>query len=511
MLETTNPIAEARAPRANTEAVALALFDGARVAHQLPAKARFLLQLAAACYWRTSQLGDERGDRVGRDLLLAMPLPQLSAEQQAIAACAVALQREKLRPKRESSFVWLGAKDQRSALALAAIIRLARALDIAPADMLVQAEDAGTSLIVGGAAAEATSAAAEAAAGPWREAIGPLSVRVVADDQLAQLRAGPAPGDPQFDERLDRVLALVPLPSADLGGEPIAEAARRALRRFFDKLLAREEAVLRDEDSEDVHQMRVATRRLRAALQTLEGVYAPDLIRRYRRGLRRIAQSLGAVRDGDVFLEHVVAYRDALPAPQHAALAPLIAAVSAERSQARAALEHDLASRRYHTFKREFAAFLSTPGAGNLASPEPGITQRMRDFAGSAIWRRYELWRAYEAALPAGDEAVLHQARIAGKRFRYTLEFFAEVLGPRVDIVLDPLIALQENLGTLQDIVTAHAHVAALGLAGDPGAQAYLATRTDERAPLLAALPTLWGKVDSGTYRRRLFELIVKI
>src|SRR5215212_5482664 len=49
---------------------------------------------------------------------------------------------------------------------------------------------------------------------------------------------------------------------------------------------------------EDVHQMRVATRRLRASLQVVEGVYDPKLIRRYRRGLRQIAESLGAVRDG---------------------------------------------------------------------------------------------------------------------------------------------------------------------------------------------------------------------
>jgi CHAD domain-containing protein len=59
--------------------------------------------------------------------------------------------------------------------------------------------------------------------------------------------------------------------------------------------------------------MRVATRRLRASLQVVEGVYEHALIRRYRRGLRRLAQSLGAVRDGDVFLQHVIAYRDALP------------------------------------------------------------------------------------------------------------------------------------------------------------------------------------------------------
>src|SRR5262249_51852641 len=153
------------------------------------------------------------------------------------------------------------------------------------------------------------------------------------------------------------------------------------------------DSVIKDEDVEDVHQMRVATRRLRASLQVVEGVYEQKLIRRYRRGLWRIAQSLGAVRDGDVFLEHVTAYRDSLPEADRARLDPPVEAVSAERARARAELLADLDATRYQKFKRDFAKFLTTPGAGALGSPEPGVTQRVRDFAGSAIWRRYELWR----------------------------------------------------------------------------------------------------------------------
>jgi len=146
-----------------------------------------------------------------------------------------------------------------------------------------------------------------------------------------------------------------------------------------------------------------------------------------------------------------------------------------------------------------------------LDSPEPGITERVRDFAGSAIWRRYELWRAYEVVLPNAESETLHQARIAGKRLRYTLEFFADALGPHVEQALAPLTALQENLGTLQDGVTARSHIAALGLADDAGAQTYLAAREQDRAALLAELPRLWEKVASATYRRRLFEMVVKL
>jgi CHAD domain-containing protein len=217
------------------------------------------------------------------------------------------------------------------------------------------------------------------------------------------------------------------------------------------------------------------------------------------------------VRDGDVFLQHLAAYRDTLPEDERAHLEPLIAAVEHERAQARKALLEDLDSKRYAKFKREFATFLTTPGAGVLDAPEPGIRERVRDFAGSAIWRRYERWRAHEVVLPTATNEALHQARIAGKRLRYTLEFFAEALGQQVEQALGPLVALQENLGALQDDVVAHSHVTALGLSEDEGARAYLAARDAEHEAQLAELPRRWEKVASATYRRRLFELLVKL
>ncbi len=265
-----------------------------------------------------------------------------------------------------------------------------------------------------------------------------------------------------------------------------------------------------DEDVEDVHQMRVATRRIRTSLQVVEGVYDPEPIRRYRRGLRRVARSLGAVRDGDVFLAHVLAYRDSLPADAHARLEPLITAVTAERTQAHERLLADFDAKRYQKLKQAFALFLTTPGLHTTRS-DSGLTPRVRDFAGSAIWRRYEQWRAYETVLRGATDETLHQARIAGKRMRYTLEFFAEALGPNVEQVLSPLVQLQECLGALQDVVTARIHVASLGLADDPGAQDYLAARDVEHEAHLAELPRKWEKVASATERRRLFELIVKL
>src|SRR5205085_10726241 len=122
----------------------------------------------------------------------------------------------------------------------------------------------------------------------WRDSIGALTVRAAEPGEIVAEHHPATNGVARADE------LKAPL-GQPIGGEPIAEAARRTLRRFFDKLLAREDAVIKGEDIEDIHQMRVATRRLRASLQVVTGVYDPKLIRRYRRGLRRIAERLGAV------------------------------------------------------------------------------------------------------------------------------------------------------------------------------------------------------------------------
>jgi CHAD domain-containing protein len=497
-------------PALRTQALALALFDDADAAHHLSANTRRLLGQAAAYYSAARHADGERPDRVGRDLALTAPISDLSSDDQAIVACVVAFQRAKVRPQREVAFLRLSGKEQHIALDLAAILRLADALDVEMAESLhIQFDrDAGT-LFVGGERAAEVMRRADERADLWRERIGTLTIRTSDLDTFASAATVTVDGHEAAPAQ-DLLLTVPYALDRAIGGEPIVEAARRQLRRFFDKLLAREDAVRNDEDIEDVHQMRVATRRIRASLQVVEGVYDHEQIRRYRRGLRRVARSLGAVRDSDVFLEHVVAYRDTLPADARDQLEPLIAAVRAERAQARERLLSDLDAKGYKKLKQAFALFLTTPGMGATAV-DSGLTPRVRDFAGSAIWRRYELWRAYETILAAASDETLHQARIAGKHLRYTLEFFADALGPHVDQVLSPLVELQECLGALQDVVTARAHVAALGLAEDAGAQDYLAARDAEHAAHLAELPRKWEKVASATERRRLFELIVKL
>jgi len=484
---------------------ALALFDATSAAHGLLPATRWLLQFATAFYTAARHANPDRTARGGRDLALAEPIPGLTPDEQAIVASVVALQRDKPRPQREPVFWRLDEPSQRTAVRLAAILQVAGGLAAEPAGGLAaQVTEDGTILVLGGERAAEAAEAATARCELWRAGIGALTLRPSEPGEpVAPIAAANGAG-------VALTIHAVPPDRLD-GGEPIAEGARRVLRRFFGRLLAREENVLKDDDPDDVHEMRVASRRLRAAFQVVETIYDPAELRRYRRGLRRVTAALADMRDLDVFREHVVTYQAGLPEEARAGIDPLIAAIEERRAEARAVLLDDLQQRRYRKFKRALAPFLTTAGAGVAAQDGVDPTMRVRDFAGSAIWRRYELWRANEVGLATASDEQLHEARIAGKRLRYTLEFFADALGRNVETVLAPLVALQGCLGDMQDAVVARQRIQMLGLDGQDAIQAYIQAREAESAERREELPRLWEKVASATYRRRLAELIVKL
>src|SRR4029079_19520510 len=91
-------------------------------------------------------------------------------------------------------------------------------------------------------------------------------------------------------------------------------------------------------DDEDLHKMRVATRRQRAAWRIFGEAFRPNRTRRYRSGLRETAARLGAVRDLDVQLELAGQHRPDLPAPEQRALEPLLDSWRNHRDDARVLL-----------------------------------------------------------------------------------------------------------------------------------------------------------------------------
>lgn len=94
-------------------------------------------------------------------------------------------------------------------------------------------------------------------------------------------------------------------------------------------------AVLAGKDPEAVHDMRVASRRLRAAMDVAVGCFPARWYRPLHRTAKRLTKALGDVRDLDVMLEALAAERDGATAEERRGIDHLIAGVSRERTRAR--------------------------------------------------------------------------------------------------------------------------------------------------------------------------------
>jgi transposase-like protein len=148
-----------------------------------------------------------------------------------------------------------------------------------------------------------------------------------------------------------------------LPDDPLAEAGRKVWRYHYAQMLLHEEGTLLGEDIEELHDMRVATRRMRAAFDVFGGAFEPKALRRHLRGLRRTGRALGRVRDLDVFIEKARRYQANLTEAEQHDLDPLLEAWGQEREDARQEMIAYLQSDRYGSSKRN-SRFLTTPGAG---------------------------------------------------------------------------------------------------------------------------------------------------
>ena len=290
------------------------------------------------------------------------------------------------------------------------------------------------------------------------------------------------------------------------------ELAFAVLRGLFVEMLAHEPGTRLGEDTEELHGMRVATRRLRAVL----GIFEPALpvrASRFRADLGWLGQVLGAVRDLDVGIGQLRGGADGgIGGEEVGALAALIDLLESRRGDARARLLEALDSRRYDRLVDGFAAFLTHgPLRRSAASTAPAAGT----VPGIAI-ERYRKVRKQGRRLDASSEpGEFHVLRIRCKGLRYALEAVAELYGKPARVMNRRLIALQNALGSHQDAIVAHERLRSLAI--DHGhdlppatvfAMGELAARYTDRAERLRSeFPPLFRKL-AGPWKdlRRVME-----
>lgn len=334
----------------------------------------------------------------------------------------------------------------------------------------------------------------------------------------------------ELARRLQQVLPLSPEPLSKLerglrlaaGAEPVAmrpdaplaEAGRVVLRKHYEKMREAQPGV-RDGDHEAVHDMRVATRRLRAMLEVLgAAVYDPDEVARLRRGLRRLARALGAVRDVEVWIESVMDFAKQLEPDAQPGVVALLQELGRRREEGRRDLMTELEHRRTAKLLARLERFVCHVGAGVRADAVApgGRPLRVRDVAGSALWARLEEVQAFAPIMPEASIVLLHELRIACKHLRYTLELFGDALTDQAKALRDDLVRAQDHLGALHDADVALPMVVTL-LDQDPanlGLQRYRAHLATERDCLWLGTSDVWATLGSD-FRSRLAAAIASM
>jgi CHAD domain-containing protein len=322
----------------------------------------------------------------------------------------------------------------------------------------------------------------------------------------------------QAAEDRNHRLPRVPKSPGIQADDPLGAAGRKVLRMHLARMLHFEAGTRSGEDPEDLHKMRVATRRMRAAWRVFDGAYRPKVQRRYVRELRAVARSLGEVRDVDVLLENLDAYIGELPTPGREAVEPLRAAWRREREVARKRLISRLDSKGYREFVDDYLDFTESPGAAEILTPL-GRPSLVRDTAGSRILAAYEHVRAYETIITWADVPTLHALRIEAKRLRYTMEYFSEVLPVNARKLIAQVTEMQDHLGLMNDADVAatatrewlNLHAPHLPSTSREAVGLYLDSREAQVEQLRRSFRPVWRRITGVTFRKALGLAITQI
>lgn len=270
---------------------------------------------------------------------------------------------------------------------------------------------------------------------------------------------------------------------------------RRILRRQYAQILAHDPGFRLGGEDEDLHDVRVAVRRLRAVLRTARSFVDEAWSEPLRSELRWLASSLAPLRDLDVLLEHLARDPRGLDAEAQRAAEDVIGALEPERARARESALEALASERYLALLGE----LETAAAGPRAT-RSGVDVRnlaAREFA--------RLRKAARSADGASDDE-LHRLRIRGKRARYAVELAAPVLGKRGTRFLVCAKRFQDVVGEHQDAVVAEERLRGLLPRASATEAAFGLGRLVERqwarrARAREALPDAWRELERAGRR----------
>jgi len=261
---------------------------------------------------------------------------------------------------------------------------------------------------------------------------------------------------------------------------PASVAVARLLLRLLDTLKQNVDGVLRDIDTEFLHDLRVAVRRSRSAIKLLGEVLPADLAGHYAAEFKWLGDLTTPTRDLDVHLLGFDSMTAQLVAASPADLEPLRAFLVRRRAREFRRLAAALRGPRFRAITDDWRkVLLEIRDTG--ASPRRRREPPAAELALRTTERAFRRIAAHGAAITADSPPEsLHDLRKRAKELRYLLEFFASLHDPvAYRKVVGELKSLQDCLGDFQDSQVQREEIHTL-------ADAMLAERAAPAATLLA-------------------------
>ncbi len=297
--------------------------------------------------------------------------------------------------------------------------------------------------------------------------------------------------DTKFSHGL-RSIGLVPesvpafAPTAIGASMTMTEVAVANLRQYFSAWHLHEPGARLGDDPEELHDMRVAGRRLEAVLRQFRSSLPASFLQ-IRPTLKTVLRALGHARDLDVALSELATVNRQVPKSDRDSIESLKQYLVFERDRARARMFSVLDSIWVQKNLQELTSLLAAPAA----VAQPPSWELALAASPELIRRRYRKLRK-SANLLRWDSSMeaCHEVRGQVKKLRYTLVAVAGIYGKHAAEMLRALRRWQEKLGVQQDAVVVSLRLKAIACAppkGMPPGTLFLMGRLAEHYASVAA------------------------
>lgn len=225
--------------------------------------------------------------------------------------------------------------------------------------------------------------------------------------------------------------------------------ATEVLRVRFDEVIDSRGGALDFSSIEGVHQMRVATRRLRSALHDFAPLMKKKFSRKTRKEIKRIADALGVVRDHDVaILALEKLHEKADTESLKAGLKNFIGERNAARRAARLDLTEAIALSRITDLQERFGAEVDVISSRKSSKQRVSFSAAGGEVVGTSLQNLLALGTSLYHPF---EYKELHEMRIAAKRLRYAVELFTACWGEAIAPYAEEIAEMQAALGEAHD------------------------------------------------------------